>query len=755
MDEERQDQPQSLAGTVKAVIFQNEENGYTVLRLDTGAEEPVTVVGCLPFAAPGEGLEVEGTWERHPSHGEQFKAVSVRRSLPVGESHIFEYLASGAVKGIGPATAAMLVSKFGPRTLEVLQDDPEKLALIRGISARKAREISETFRRQSGMRLLMEFMAANGLKPEYAMRLYKLYGDSAMAMLKDNPYLIASDRVGGHFAEADALALSLGFEPDSPQRISAALVYEMVYNLNNGHSFLPREKLCAAAAQLIGVEEEAAEECLDVLADSGDVVVEPVANVTAVYLRRLYEAENYTAEALSSMARQTVPFSGDLDAAIDDIESRSGIRFAAMQRRAIGLAATRRLLAITGGPGTGKTTIIRGILDLLDRQGVECLLAAPTGRAAKRMSELTGREAATVHRLLGAAWEAQGDELSFRKNEDDPLRCGAVILDECSMVDITLIQALLKALPKDCRLVLVGDEDQLPSVGPGNFFLDVLRSGAVAGVRLTEVFRQSGESHIIRNAHAINRGEMPDLRENKKDFFFLQRPTGERMVSTITELCRDRLPKNMGIPSSEIQVLTPTRMGDTGTGALNRRLQEALNPPAPGKKEKIFGQTVFREGDRVMQIRNNYDIVWCRGGDREAIMDGKAAPGSAPEVGSGIFNGDLGIIARIDSDNELLWIDFDDRLAWYGFEQLNELDHAFAVTVHKSQGSEYRAVILSAGRAPARLLSRDLLYTAVTRARELLLVVGETAVFQAMVDNGRKTRRYSGLRWRLAEKQSV
>ena len=732
-----------LIGTVKSVIFQNQENGYTVLRLDVGGDEDVTVVGCLPFTAPGEGLTVTGVWERHPSHGKQFKAASARRTLPVGERHIYEYLASGVVKGIGPATAALLVNAFGAQTLDVLSDDPERLSSVRGISLKKAREISETFRRQTGMRQLMEFLSANALKPEYAMRLYKLYGDAALELVRANPYLIASDRVGGEFAEADSLALSLGFEEDSPQRISAALIFEMKYNLNNGHSFLPREKLTAATAQLIGVEQDVAEECLDVLADEGEVVIEQVANVTAVYLRRLYDAETYTARVLGDMARETMACTVDLEELMESLRRETGMRYAPQQRQAIELAAGRRLMALTGGPGTGKTTIIKAILRLYDRMGEDYLLAAPTGRAAKRMTELTGREAYTIHRLLGAAWSGEDDELTFRKNENDPLRCGAVILDECSMIDITLIQALLKALPE-------GDADQLPSVGPGSFFLDVLRSGAVASVRLTEVFRQSGESRIIRNAHMIDRGETPDLRENKGDFFFLQRGTPDKTAATITELCRDRLPKNMGFAPGEIQVLTPTRRGETGTYALNRRLQEALNPPSAEKKEKIFGETVFREGDRVMQIRNNYDIVWCRGGDIAAIIDGRTAPGTARKTGTGIFNGDLGTILRIDPDNELIWIDFDEKLTWYGFDQLSELEHAFAVTVHKSQGSEYRAVVLSAGRASSRLLSRDLLYTAVTRARELLVIVGEAAVIQAMIDNGRKTRRYSGLRARLA-----
>ena len=751
MDENtRSDGELRIVGTVKNIIFQNQENGYTVLRLDVGGDEPVTVVGCMPFAAPGEGLTADGVWERHPSHGEQFKAGTARRSLPVGEHHIYEYLASGVVKGVGPATAMLLVAAFGARTLEVLSEEPERLAQIKGISPRKAREIGETFRAQAGMRLLMEFLSANGLRPEYAMRLYKLYGDAAMELVRANPYLISSDRVGGSFDEADALALSLGFEEDSPQRISAALIFEMKYNLNNGHSFLPKEKLAAATAQLIGVDAETAQECLEVLADEGEVVIEPVANVTAAYLRRLYDAETYTAGRLRAMAGETLSAPEDIDSLISAMERKNGMRYAQGQRSAIDLAARRRLIALTGGPGTGKTTIIRAVLQLYDRMGLECLLAAPTGRAAKRMSELTGREAFTIHRLLGAAWSGDGDDLTFRKNETDPLTCGAVILDECSMVDIMLIQALLKAMPEDCRLILVGDADQLPSVGPGSFFLDVLRSGAVATVRLTEVFRQSESSRIIRYAHAINRGERPDLRENKGDFFFLQRGVGEKIAATVTELCRDRLPKSMGFAPSEIQVLTPARRGETGTYALNRRLQEALNPPSPAKKEKNFGETVFREGDRVMQIRNNYDIVWCRGGDFASIMDGKASPGSAAETGTGIFNGDLGTILKVDTDNELLWIDFDDRLTWYGFDQLGELEHAFAVTVHKSQGSEYRAVVLAAGRTPARLVSRDLLYTAVTRAKELLVVVGDEAVVNAMIDNGRKTRRYSGLRARLA-----
>ena len=734
MDEREEQELIEISGTVKAVVFQNEENGYTVLRLDVGGAEPFTVVGCLPFAAPGEGLTVSGSWERHPTHGEQFKAVNAQRRMPVGEKQIFAYLSSGAVKGIGAATATLILDKFGSRSLEVLAEEPEKLAEVRGITLRKAREFSETFRRQAALRSLMEFLAAGNIRPEYAMRLYRVYGSEALQKVKQNPYVLSSERIGGNFEEADALALSMGFEDDSPERISAALIFEMRYNLQNGHTFLPREKLIAATASLIGVPEESAEECLDVLEDEEEVICDTVAGVNAVYLRGLYVAETGVAERLGWMAKAKFDTPRNMDALTERIELMQGITYAPMQREALRLAAENRVLALTGGPGTGKTTIIKGIIALYDAMEIDTLLCAPTGRAAKRMTELTGQEAYTVHRLLGAGWNAEGDTLVFRKNEDDPLRCGAVILDECSMVDITILHALIRALPKDCRLVLVGDTDQLPSVGPGCVFLDILRSGSVAAVRLREVFRQGEESRIVRNAHNINEGIHPDWKENKGDFFFMQRGTGERITSTIVELCRDRLPRSMGFAPKDIQVLTPSRKGESGTYALNAALQEALNPQDGKKKEKVFGSVTFREGDKVMQIRNDYDILWTKG----------------KESGTGMFNGDVGFVREVDTDNEILWVDFDEKLAPYGFEQLGELELAYAVTVHKSQGSEYPAVVLAVGRTPKRLMSRDLIYTAVTRARKLLVVVGDSLIAENMIDNARKTRRYSGLRARLA-----
>jgi exodeoxyribonuclease V alpha subunit len=486
------------------------------------------------------------------------------------------------------------------------------------------------------------------------------------------------------------------------------------------------------------------EECLDALIEGGDVIAETVAATEACYLQRLWRAETYTAARLKAMAETEFQSRVDTEKLASRLEKKLGIRYAPQQKRALDLAASKQALVITGGPGTGKTTAVRAILALFDELGQSCLLTAPTGRAAKRMTELTGREAATIHRLLGAGYAPEGDDLQFRKNENDPLDCGAVILDECSMVDIILMQALLAAMPPSCRLVLVGDADQLPSVGPGCVFQDILRSDALASIRLTEIFRQSSESRIVKNAHLINAGEVPDLQENAGDFFFLRRADAERTAETIVELCRDRLPGKMGIPPMDIQVLSPTRRFTAGSVELCRRLQEALNPTAKEKKEKTWGSIVFREGDRVMQIKNNYDIIWYKprvpGGD----------PAESADTGAGIYNGDIGRVKAIDEENELLWVDFDERLAAYDFDQLSELELAYAMTVHKSQGSEYRAVILAMGRGSPRLLSRGLLYTAVTRARELLILVGDDGAVRSMIENKSRVRRYSGLRARLA-----
>ena len=722
-------------GTVHSIIFQNAENGYTVLRLLTEEGEVVTVVGCIPCVAPGEHLAVSGVWEQHPQHGEQLRAVELERTLPEDEEEIFSYLSSGICKGVGPATAQRIVDRFGAETLTVLEREPERLNLIKGITAKKAQEIAASFRQHMGLRRLMAFLAQYQLPPVLAMQLRQQYGDAALEMVENNPYLLSGDSCGVEFSVTDEIAMSMGIAADSMERLQAAVTFELSHNENNGHVFLPRNKLVAATCQLLDSESSLVEQALDDLIDRRAVVQEQVANVEACYLRRLWEAEVSACARLNNLLAVDADESRQAERTVAEIEREQGITYAAQQRQAVALAAREGVLILTGGPGTGKTTTVRGIVALFQKMGLDILLAAPTGRAAKRMSELTGQEAYTVHRLLGAGWNAEGDALVFRKNEEDPLRCGAVILDECSMVDITMFHALLRAMPRDCRLVLVGDADQLPSVGAGNVFSDLIRSGRVETVFLREVFRQAEQSAIIRNAHAVNMGEPPQLTNNQGDFFFLCRRDAERVVSTVVELCKTRLPDNMGVPSDQIQVLTPTRKGPSGTIRLNQCLQEALNPRAPGKMEIQWGDRLFREGDRIMQTRNDYDVVWEK-------PDGT--------IGTGMFNGDVGKIIQIDPSGEWLAVNFEDRIATYGVEMLNEVDLAYAQTVHKAQGSEYRAVVLAAMPAAQSLMVRGVLYTALTRARELLIVVGDDAAIRAMAANDRQQKRYSGLRWRLA-----
>ena len=724
-----------ISGTVESVIYKNEENGYTVLRLNDQAGAMITVVGCFPYASPGESMIVTGSWMNHAVHGRQFKAEFAQRLLPTTANAIYDYLAGGSVRGVGPATASLIVNEFGEKTLEVMENSPQLLAKIRGISAAKAEQISKSFRRQAGVRRLMEFVCSFGLRPILAMRMYKFYGDDALALLRDNPYILATEHIGGSFAEADTMALEMGVDSYSKNRICAAVLFELVHNSGNGHCFIPREKLAAVTAQLIGVDEPSADECIDILIESGQLMYEEIAGCKACYLPSLYHAESDAAEHIARMCKRKFDETVNIPALISTLEKQLGIQYAPLQRKTLKLALENQIIVITGGPGTGKTTSIRAILAMFDRLGLKTLLTAPTGRAAKRMTELTGQESSTVHRLLEAKFSDDGETVVFGKNESDRLDCDAVILDECSMVDIVLMDALLSALPPDARLVMVGDADQLPSVGPGNVFSAVIRSQVVPTIRLTEIFRQNEGSRIVRNAHMINKGEHPNLSENAGDFFRLKRLEAGSTVDTIAELCSVRLPGKMGIPPEDIQVLSPTRRGELGTVSLNKRLQQVLNPPRKDKKEKAFGDVVFREGDRVMQIKNNYDILWQNE--------------SRTAAGSGIYNGDIGTILSIDMDSESLSVNFDGRIASYGFDSLIELEHAWAMTVHKSQGSEYRAVILSLSPGSQMLLTRDVLYTAVTRAKELLIMVGDDATAYKMIDNFRQSKRYSALRVRL------
>ena len=723
----------SIQGTVSALLFRNEENGYTVLRMDCPDKGEITVVGCMPGVAPGESLELEGTWGRHASYGEQFKADVVVRHMPVGEKAIYEYLASGAVKGIRMGLAIKIMAKFGGDALAVIEHEPERLAEITGITPKKARSIGEAFREQMGMRRLAEFLAEWKLPLSATMPLYQRFGDLAAQMVQDNPYLLSDRTLGITFAQVDALAIELGVAGDDPQRIETALLFELEHNADNGHVFLPENKLLAATGTLIGLPPEDLKNGLETLIERGEVVREAIAGVTACYPAGLYGAECYVAMRLSEMCRTEIVPPDTLNKLIDCIEREQGIVYADQQRKAVELAASRQIMLLTGGPGTGKTTSLRGVLALFDTLGLETALAAPTGRAAKRLGETCGQDAFTIHRLLETKMDPYSGQLVFTKNQDDPLPVDAVIVDETSMVDISLMAALLSALRSDCRLVLVGDPDQLPSVGPGNVLDHLIRSEVVPAVSLTEIFRQAQESAIIMNAHGVNRGVVPDLNNKNKDFFYMGRRDAARTAETIVELCRTRLPKNMGIPADQIQVLSPTRRRSAGTAALNRALQEALNPASPDKGERAFGQYIFRQGDRVMQIRNNYDLFW-----------------EHPETGQkdlGVFNGDIGVITEVNAGG--ITVSFDGRLVNYPPELLGELEPAWAITVHKAQGSEYRAVILALSDVPPTLLARGVLYTAITRARELFIVVGSDELIAQMTANDKQTRRYSALRTRL------
>ena len=725
-----------LQGAISAVVYQNYDNGYAVLRLNCADGQTHTVVGTIPRPAVGERLLVTGRWSTHQSYGKQFEAEFLERLMPQTRMEILSYLSSRVIKGIGPRMAARIVEHFGENTLAVMEREPGRLAEVPGISDAKAKAIGEEFRLQVGMRALLEFFALHHLPAELAVRCYKLYGEQTMDLLYDDPYLLMDEGLDAPFGAVDQFAIEMGVAGDDPRRIEAGLLFELKYNLSAGHSFLPEDKLILATAQLLSVEPEAVREGISRLLEADRLVRDKLAGIVIDYLPTLHEAEVFTAARLLDFGNHSFPAPANLDSLVRAAAQSSGLRYSPAQEEAIREAATTGALLITGGPGTGKTTILNGILDLYDQMGLRCLLAAPTGRAAKRLTEVTGREASTIHRLLEAGIDPNTGLMYFAKEEGNPLKADAVIVDEMSMVDIELLHSLLKAIPQGRRLVLVGDPDQLPPVGPGFPFGDMLRSNMLPSIRLTEVFRQAQESLIVMNAHRVNRGELPDLKNRKSDFFFLPARSEQEVAQTIADLCFRRLPQNMGISPEQIQVLTPTRKGGVGTWSLNKLLQNSLNPPAPNKKERPFGEFSFRDGDRVMQIRNNYDIMWKR-------TDGST-------VGTGIFNGDIGTIRSIDPQMEQMTIVFDDeREADYDFTQLNELEPAYAMTVHKSQGSEYRAVVLCAWNGSPYLLNRSILYTAITRAKDLLIIVGREETVALMTENAKVGRRYSGLKLRL------
>lgn len=733
-----------ISGTVQQIVFYNDENGYAVLRLASEDGSEVTATGTFPNIGPGELVTLTGCWVTHPSYGEQFAAEAFERRLPRSVRGIAEYLGSGLIRGVGQRLALKIAERFGEETFEMMLHEPERLTEIRGITEKKAREIGRQFIEQSEMRLLMDFLTEHSLPVALTAPLYKRLGADAIDALCENPYLLCDAYYEVDFKVADALALALGLSRLSDERADAGVLYTLSFNLDNGHTFIPIEKLLGAVCALLSddevvFEENRAQESVERLSGQGKLVREHIAGRDAVYLRTIHEAEAFLAEMLGDMAERNYSYDFDVDELLGALELDGEVPFSEKQRQAIATAAKNGLVILTGGPGTGKTTTVRGILQVFEALGLNTLLAAPTGRAAKRLSELCGMEAKTIHRLLEAGY-AVGGRTAFQRNLTNPLECDAVILDEVSMVDITLMQALVEALPFGARLILVGDADQLPPVGPGNFLRDMIGSHRVPTIQLTEIFRQAQQSDIVMNAHAVNAGQMPAASGAEGDFFIMRRAEPAAVIETIAQLCSARLPSHYGFAPSQIQVLSPAKRQGSGTVPLNSRLQAVLNPPDDVKLEKRFGDTIFREGDRVMQVRNNYDIMWER---RE---DG--------EVGTGVFNGDVGEILQIFPQQECMVVRFDDKIATYTYDMLGELDLAYAITVHKAQGSEFDAVVLALSSGiPRKLLTRNILYTAITRAKRLLVIVGSGEVISYMVENNQKGRRYSALKARLREEE--
>lgn len=728
-------EPERIKGTVDGIVAYKAESGFIVFDLDMQGEL-VTVVGELGKVEAGEEVSLTGTFASHPTYGTQFRADVCERRLPASATAICKYLSGGSFKGVGPTLAKRIVEAFGEYTLDVIENTPMELVRVKGVSQKLATEISTEFQRAFGARKVMAALQDYGLSAAIAVRAWKKWGTNATEFIMDNPYLLCSPEIGLDFSEADAIFIRKG-DPQDIRRLKAGIKHILVHNLDNGHTCLPEESLLAAAAGLLG-EAEDMSDALEELVQKEELDEYYRNNRRYIYLPSLFLAETSAAGRLKMMLMSCSEKSDpSLDKSIELLEDELGMKYDSLQKRAIKSAVNNHVFVLTGGPGTGKTTTLNALIKLLEQQGDEVMLAAPTGRAAKRLSELTGHEAKTIHRLLEVDYS--GNELTpiFRKNEKNPLKCDTLIVDEMSMVDTLLFDSLLRALPFHSRLVMVGDSDQLPSVGAGNVLHDLIRSDILPGVKLDTIFRQAAESMIVTNAHDIVNGEYPYLESKDNDFFFLPRKTEAECAAAVCQLCEKRLPKAYGFsPLWDIQVLCPGKRGETGTWNLNIELQKKLNPPSDKKKEFRHGGHLFREGDKVMQIRNNYDMTWSK-------EDG--------EIGRGVFNGDIGIIEKIDSIGRVMMIRFDDKTIEYPFDSAAELDHAYAITVHKSQGSEFEAVIIPLFEANSRLYYRNLLYTAVTRAKKLLIIVGSARAVMTMVDNNRKSGRFTNLRFMIKE----
>ncbi len=719
-----------LDGVVEDVIYSNGENGYTVCTINVGGT-PVTLVGIMPYVAEGETIKVQGEWQVHSTFGRQFKVNYFEKKLPTTTAAIEKYLASGAIKGVGPVTAERIVERFGDETLDIIENNPRWLCDIRGISPKRADEIHASYVEQFGMRTVMMF-CNEFFGPALSVKIFKTYGSAAIDIIKATPYRLCADIVGIGFDKADRVAMSLGFSLDCPERAEAGIVHTLnVASVNGGHCYLPEQELVHTASDVLGVTDNVVRAAAERLVANERLKKFSVDEENAYALAELYSAEVYIAAKLHALAEFKFPFVLEgLDEQIDQLEEKYEMKYAPEQREAISHALTGGVTVITGGPGTGKTTIIKAILEICNILKFSCVLAAPTGRAAQRMFESSGKEAKTIHRMLEASI-AEGGFHHFQRDEDNPIAQKVIIIDEMSMVDTNLLHALLRAVRLGSYLILIGDPDQLPPVGPGNCLNDIINSDRFNVVKLNKIFRQAEQSLIVMNAHAINRGEMPKLNSRDNDFFFVEKNNSEEITRLLLSFVAERLPKRYEAdPLDDIQVISCTRKGSLGTKELNIAFQEALNPKQPRKAEKRYGSVVFRVGDKVMQIKNDYDLLWTKG----------------TESGNGIFNGDTGRITDIDTRNETLTVDFDGRSTEYDFSQLEELEHAYAVTAHKSQGSEYPIVVIPAFDAPFPLMTRNLLYTAVTRAKSMVVIVGSSRSIGVMVGNNRIPVRHTALK---------
>ncbi|MBP3361893.1 MAG: ATP-dependent RecD-like DNA helicase [Clostridia bacterium] len=728
----------TISGAAVEIIFHNDENGYTIFDFESDTGELITVVGYTANLAEGEQLTVTGSWVVHPEYGEQFKMEYYKTLLPTEEQDILRYLSSGVVYGVRAATAKKLVMAFGKETLDIMLSSPERLAEIKGISPKRAAKIGESFREIQAMQSIVMFLQQYNVSANLAVKIYKIFGGDAVSEIKKNPYVLTESVDGIKFSVADKIAFGEGIAKNNPLRLRSGMKYLLMQAAyTSGHTYLPKNLMIEHGAYNLDVFETDIENILSELILSHDIYIDKIDGESVYFLSVLHKAECYTASRLYSMSsdkKEELLSLEETAARIDSLENITGMKLAAEQKNAVATAMSCGCMVLTGGPGTGKTTTINTILRLFEEFELKVVLAAPTGRAAKRMNQLTGLEAKTIHRLLGAAGEEGGTRFTY--DENNPIQADAIILDEVSMIDISLMYAFLRAVKPGTRLILSGDADQLPSVGPGNVLNDIIKSGVVPVIKLDKIFRQAEQSLIVVNAHSINRGEMPVLSDKSSDFFFLRRTNAEGILSTIVQLCKTRLPSSYGIdPFADIQVLSPSKKGLCGSINLNHRLQAELNPPDITKSEYAYGKTVFRVGDKVMQIKNNYDLYYTR---------------EVGDNGTGIFNGDMGKIIDISVIDKLMVVMFDeDKRVEYPFNQLDELVLAYAITVHKSQGSEFPFVIMPAAQFPPMLMCRNLFYTAVTRAKTMVILVGMEQPIEYMTKNDSEKARYTGLCGRL------